>query len=118
MKLIKVLSTTLVAIVAMTFFVAAKTKDSRNMVLYYEATVGGSHLASGPYSVKWETRSPEATVSFVQGNKIVATAPGKLVDRGKKYLANEVVFNMTPDGARTIREIRFRDSSEVIEFNP
>ena len=110
-----------VTIVAMAFFVAAgaaaKPKDSRNVVLRYDATVAGSHLASGNYNIQWQTHSPEATVSFLQGSKVVATAEGKVVDRGTKYSSNEVVYDQTADGARVIQEIRFRGSSEVIEFN-
>ena len=67
MKLGKTLSVT---IVALAFFVAvgaaARSKDSRSMVLHYDATVAGSHLASGEYDITWETHSPEATVSFLQ----------------------------------------------------
>ena len=118
MRLRKTLSVT---IFAMAFFVAAaaaaKAKDSRNVVLHYDATVAGSHLASGNYNVQWQTHSPEATVTFMRGSKVVATAEGKVVDRGKKYLSNEVVYNLTPDGGRVIQEIRFRGSSEVIVFH-
>ena len=118
MRLTKTLSVT---IVAMAFFVAAgaaaKPKDSRNVVLHSDATVAGAHLASGTYIVQWQTHSPQATVSFSQGSKVVATAEGKVVDSGRKYLSNAVVYDETADGARVIRELRFRGSSEVIEFN-
>jgi len=118
MKLAKTLSLT---IVAMAFFVAvaaaAKPKDYRSVVLHSNATVAGAHLASGTYSVQWQTHSPEATVSFSQGSKVVATAEGKLVDSGSKYESNEVMYDEAPGGGRVIREIRFKGSSEVLEFN-
>jgi len=118
MRLAKTLSVT---IVAMALFVAAgaaaKTKDLRTMVLHSNATVAGAHLASGTYNVQWQTHSPEATVTFMQEGKLVATAEGKVVDRGKKYPADAVMFDETGDGGRIIREIRFKGSSEVIEFN-
>lgn len=118
MSLKRILS---VSIVAVAFVVAAaaaaQAKDSKDIVLHYDTTIAGSHLASGDYSVSWVTHSPEATVSFLHGRKVVATAEGKVVDRGKTYSANEVVYNVTPDGAHAIAEIRFRGSSEVIVFN-
>ena len=118
MNLRRILS---VSIVAVAFVVAAaaaaQAKDSKDIVLHYDATIAGSHLSSGAYSVTWETHSPEATVSFLHGRKVMATAEGKVVDRGKTYSANEVVYNLTPDGARVIAEIRFRGSSAVIVFN-
>jgi hypothetical protein len=118
MKLAKTLSAT---IVAMAFFVAAgasaKAKNSRNLVLHSDATVAGAHLARGNYSVQWQSHSLEATVSFLRGSKVAATAEGKVVDRGTRYRDNEVVFDETADGPRVIRELRFKGSSEVIEFN-
>lgn len=110
-----------VTIFAMTCFVVAGAvavaKDSRNVLLQYDATVAGSHLTSGSYRIKWETHSPQATVSFMRGNKVVATAEGKIVDRGTKYASNQVVYTEASNGERTVQEIRFSGSSEVIVFN-
>ena len=109
-----------VTIVAMAVFVAAgasaKANDSKNVVLGSDAVVAGTHLRSGEYNIQWETHSPAATVSFLRRGKVVATAEGKVVDRGTKYSSNEVVYTVANDGARQIQEIRFRGSSEVIEF--
>jgi hypothetical protein len=118
MKLRKHLGVGLIAIACLVATsAAAKAKDFRNIVLRSDATVAGAHLASGNYNVQWQTHSPQATVSFMQGSKVVATAEGKVVDHGTKCLSNEVVFDETADGGRVIREIRFKGSSEVIEFN-
>jgi len=118
MRLTKTLSVT---IVALAFFIvagaSAKVKDSGNLDLRFDATVAGAHLARGNYNVRWQSHSPEATVSFLQGSKVVATAGGKVVDRGTKYEDNEVVFDETADGTRVIRELHFTGSSEVIEFS-
>jgi hypothetical protein len=108
-------------VVAMAFVVvigaAAKSKDAKSVLLHYDVTVAGSHLASGSYDVQWQTHSPEATVSFMHGKKIVATVEGKVVDHGTTYPSNEVVYNLAANGAREIQEIRFKGSSEVIDFN-
>jgi hypothetical protein len=110
-----------VMVLAVTFLVAAaaaaQAKDSRNIVLHYDATIAGSHLASGDYNVTWQTHSPEATVTFLHGHKVMATAEGKVVDRGTRYPSNEVVYSESHDGARSIQEIRFQGSSEVIVFS-
>ena len=96
---------------------AANAKDSRNVVLGHDATVAGSHLASGEYNIQWETHSPAATVSFLRKGKVVATAEGKVVDRGTRYPASSVVYTITANGGRAIQEIRFQGLSEVIVFN-
>jgi hypothetical protein len=96
---------------------AARSKDSKSVLLHYDVTVAGSHLASGSYDVQWQTHSPEATVSFMHGRKIVATVEGKVVDHGATYPSDEVVYGVASNGAREIQEIRFKGSSEVIVFN-
>ena len=110
-----------VTIVGMAVFVAAgaaaQAKDSRNVILGSDATVAGTHLTSGEYNIQWETHSPAATVSFVRRGKVVATAEGKVVDRGTKYSSNEIVYSVLGNGAREVQEIRFRGSSEVIVFS-
>ena len=109
------------AMIALAFTMAigalAKSKDVTSVVLNHDATIAGSHLASGKYNVQWQTHSPAATVTFSQGSKVLATAEGKVVDRGTKYGFDEVVYDQTADGSRVIQEIRFKGSSEVIVFN-
>ena len=118
MKLRKNIAVTLFAIACLVATTAAaKAKDFRNIVLRSDATVAGAHLATGNYNVQWQTHSPQATVSFLRKGKVVATADGKVVDQGTKSLSDEVVFDETADGTHVIREIRFKGSSEVIEFN-
>ena len=117
MKFGKVLCTTLAALVIfVTVSTASKAKDSKNILVHYDATVAGSHLASGQYDVQVQTHNPSATVSFSQGKKVVATVEGKVVDRGTKYPANQVVYGESANGGHAIQEIRFKGSSEVIAF--
>ncbi len=97
--------------------VAATPRDSKSVLLNFNATVSGSQLASGKYNVKWQSHSPEATVSFMRGNKVVATVEGKVVDRGTRFANDSVLYDESANGGRIIREIRFKGSSEVIEFN-
>jgi len=96
---------------------AAKSKDVRDVLLHYDAIFAGSHLSSGEYGVTWQAHSPTATVSFLQKGKVVATVEGKVVDRGTKYPANQVVYGIAATGTREIQEIRFRGSTEVIVFS-
>jgi len=117
MKLKKALRITIAALTCIVAVgSAAKTKDSRDMLVPYDGSVAGSHLASGQYRVQWENHSPEATVNFQLGNKVVATVQGKVVDRGEKHSRNAVVYDEKPDGSRIIQEIRFKGSSQVIVF--
>lgn len=116
----KLRTTLSVTIAALAFIVAAgataQAKDSRSVLLHYDSTVAGAHLASGSYDLKLENHNPDATVSFLRGKKVVATAEAKVVDRGTRYAENTVVYQESADGSRVIRGIRFRNSSEVVVF--
>jgi len=122
MSLRKMLSVT---IVVMSLFLAASAaagaaaapKDEANLFLRYDATIGGTHLEGGKYNIHWKTHSPEATVTFLQKSKVMATAEGKVVERGTRYDSNEVLYDQAADGTRVILEIRLRGSSQVIVFN-
>jgi len=94
----------------------AKGKNSQDLLVPYDGSVAGSHLASGRYHVQWLTHTPGATVTFQKGDKVVATAEGTVEDRGKKYSNNAVIYAEQSDGSRIIQEIRFKGSSEVIVF--
>ena len=109
--------TILVLSLILTGSIMASAKDSHSVLLNHDATVGASHLASGSYDIKWVSHSPEATVTFMRGSKVVATVEGKVEDRGKAFHDNQIVYNEAANGQRTIKEIRFRGLSEVIVFN-
>lgn len=117
MNMKKILSVTIVAVAFAAAIAAAKVKDSGNLELRFDVTVAGAHLAGGNYIVRWQSHSPEATVSFLQEGKVVATATGKVVDRGTKYQDDEVIFGAAADGARVIRELHFAGTSEALVFN-
>ena len=79
MKLRQILGVTIVTLAfAVAVSAEAKAKNSANLALYRDATLAGSHLAIGTYHVRWECSTPGVTVTFQQGNKVVATAEGKL----------------------------------------
>ena len=109
-----------VAMLALAFVMVgtARAKSKGYQVnLTFNATVAGTPLSKGSYNVQWQTHSPQATITFTKGGKTVATAEGKVVDRGTKYDMNQIVYMAQPDGTRQIQEIRFQGLSQVIDFN-
>ena len=92
-------------------------KNSQTVNMPVEGVLNGTHLPIGDYQVKWETHSPEATVTFLKKNKVVTTAQGKLVERDTKCARNTVVYQTNSDGTNTVLEIRFAGSNQVLIFN-
>jgi hypothetical protein len=118
MKLKTILGVTIVALTfAFAVSAVAKAKNSGGLLLYYDASVAGSHLPSGKYNLSWESHGPGVTVTFQQGKKVVATVEAKVVDRGAKSANNTVAYIEKADGSRGIQEIRFAGSSQAIVFN-
>lgn len=113
-KLTRVLVPVLVLALTATAFAAAG--GTANIKLFGAAQLNGKSLAAGEYKVKWESHSPEADVTFLQGKKAVATAHAKLVDRDQASPENAVVTRANSDGSETIIEIRFEGKKSVLVF--
>jgi len=97
--------------------VPALAKDSRHVTLGQDIVLGGTSLPAGQYVVQWTAHSPQATVEFRQGRKVVLTTESRIEDRGKKYDRDMVLYDAGGGGSNTIREIRFAGSSQVLVFN-
>ena len=97
--------------------IPALAKNSGTMVLHYDAVLHGKALPAGKYVVEWKTHSPEATVQFVQRYKVVLFAEGRVERRHHIYERDSVVYNMEPDGSRSLIEIRFAGSDKVLVFD-
>jgi hypothetical protein len=97
--------------------IPALAKNSRTLAFTHDAVLSGKTLPAGKYVVQWATHSPQATVEFAQGHKVVLSAEGTLENRRKRYNSNMVVYKTASDGSLTISEIRFAGSSAVLVFN-
>jgi hypothetical protein len=92
-------------------------KNSRTVALTHDVVLSGTTLPAGRYVIRWESQSPQATVQFAQGKKVVLSTQCKLENRGTKYNSSTVVYETASDGTNTISEIRFAGSSQVLVFN-
>ena len=97
--------------------IPALAKNSRTVTVTHATVLNGKTLPAGEYVVQWEAHNPQAAVEFAQGHKVVLSTEGRLEDRGKKYNSTMVFYDTASDGTRTISEIRFAGSSEVLVFN-
>jgi hypothetical protein len=91
--------------------------NSRTVTLRHAAVLSGTSLSAGQYDIRWESHSPDATVQFVRGRKVVLSTQGRVEGRNKTYDRNAVVYDSAPDGSLSLVEIRFAGSSDVLVFN-
>ena len=70
-------------------------------------TVSGKQLAPGAYTVEWEGNGPNVELNILQGIKVVATMPARLIDLNRSADGDSAVVRKNDDGSRTLAEIRF-----------
>jgi hypothetical protein len=84
---------------------AAANKGS--LQLGSTVTVSGTQLSAGEYSVKWDGNGPTVELNILQGNKVVASTPARLIDLSQKQSVDNAVVKNNADGTRSLAEIRF-----------
>lgn len=94
----------------------AFAKNRQRVTIFTEENVGSTKLAAGEYLMKWETHSPEATVTFVKDGKVMYQLTGKVVEHEKKFQNNVVVDNPGPDGSRQLVEMELGGTRKSIVF--
>jgi hypothetical protein len=107
----------LVLAIALVASAPALANNAHDLRLNYDMLLKGTPLGAGEYSIRWEGHSAKATVTLSKKKAVVATVEGQLVDRGKKYERNSILFDTNSDGTRIIREIRVAGSSQALVFN-
>ena len=104
--------------ILMTASLWAAAANSRTLSFRTAVTLNGAEMKPGFYVVEWVSHSPEATVTFRRNGHMVATAPGKWVQREKKSPADAVVYTNNADGTHTLTEVRFAGTKQVLVFTP
>ena len=106
----------LVLALVLTASAPAFANDTRHVTLHHDMVLLGTPLQAGEYTISWASRSATATVTVSRKKDVLTSAEGKLVERGKKYDRNAILFDTKADGTNTIREIRLAGSSQAIVF--
>jgi hypothetical protein len=86
---------------------AFATANKGSVQLMDPVTVSGTQLPAGDYSVKWDGNGPNVEVSFLKGNKVVATTPARLIDLSQKPNNDSAVLTSNSDGSKSLTEIHF-----------
>ena len=65
--------------------IARDSKDSEHVTLNDPVTVAGTLLKAGDYRVSWDGTGPVVQVTFKRGDKVLVTAPARLVNESSPY---------------------------------
>jgi hypothetical protein len=99
----------------MTVPVAVFAKTEKTNVNFDTTTiVAGKKLSPGKYQVKWNGNGPAVQVNFLKNDKVVATAPAKIIDKSNPY--NNAIEAQTEGKTQVLTAI---DRSHMtLKFSP
>lgn len=91
-------------------------RSGRIDVLYPSRLANGPNLQPGTYKVELASNATSPEVMFYQDGKLVAQAPAKLVDDGRKNDETKVYYN-TAGQQHVITEIDLQGWEQKVMFN-
>lgn len=98
---------------------AREEKDQGKLDLTNHALVGSTQLSPGTYKVEWNGAGTDVQVNFLQHDKTVATARGKLIELERPYSSGAVVLGAAKNGQpRRLEEIDFSNRTEALQIVP
>jgi hypothetical protein len=79
-------------------------------------TVAGTQLAPGEYKLVWEGSGPNVDLKFMQGGRVVATTPARVIDLKQAPYGDEAVVNKSADGSASLAEIRMSGKRYALQI--
>ena len=103
----------LAALVAVAGSAFASSKGS--MELLHPASVGGTQLPAGTYTVQWDGQGDQVQLQVLHGKKTVATASAHVVKMERPVPANSIV--VVPDGnGSSVSRINFGNKDFALDL--
>jgi len=102
----------LALLLASSAFAATKA----NLTLNNPTTVNGTKLKAGDYKLEWDGSGPNVEVSVLQGKKVIAKIPGKLVDLAAPAQSDATVVNKNDDGTTSLAGVRFEGKKVALDL--
>lgn len=103
----------LVALLALAGNALAATKAS--MDLLHPASISGTQLPAGNYTLQWDGQGDQVQVQILQGKKTVATVSAHVVKVDHPVRDNSVMVTPNSDGSQTVMRINFSKKDFALE---
>lgn len=87
-----------------------------HLALQNPTLVNGTQLKAGDYKLEWEGTGPDVEVSILQGKKVVAKVPAKVVELKTKAMDNSAIVNNNTDGTSSLAGIHFAGRTTALEL--
>lgn len=116
MKIAKV-SKSLVMGLALLLASSAFAATKGHLALQSPTTVNGTQLKAGDYKLQWEGTGPEVQVSIIQGKKVLATVPAKIVELKTRALNDSATVSNNNDGTSSLAAVRFAGKTTSLDLS-
>ena len=107
----KVLVLGFAVLLASSTFAASKA----DMTLINPASVNGTQLKPGDYKLEWDGTGPNVELTILQGKKVLAKVPARLVDLQAPAQNNAAVLKKGDNGTSTLAGARFAGKKYALE---
>ena len=104
---------TAVVLLAGSAFAASKG----SMELLKPATVAGTQLPAGNYTVQWDGQGDQVQLQIFKGKKPITSASAHVVKLEHPLPENSVVVTPNTDGSRSISRINFGKKDFALELS-
>src|SRR5579864_1106671 len=106
----------LVVGLALTLASSAFAASKANLTLNNPTSINGTSLKAGEYKLQWDGTGPNVEVSIMQGKKVVAKVPAKVVDLNQSSASNAALLKQNSDGTTTLAGVRFQGKKYALEL--
>jgi hypothetical protein len=106
----------LVVGLALTLASSAFAASKANLTLNNPTNINGTKLKAGDYKLEWDGSGPNVEVSIVQGKKVIAKVPAKVVDLNQSSANNAALLKQNSDGTTTLAGARFLGKKFALEL--
>lgn len=103
----------LVALLALAGTALAATKAS--MALLHPASISGTQLPAGNYTLQWDGQGDQVQVQIMRGKKTLATVSAHVVKVDHPVRDNSVMVTPNSDGSQTVMRINFSKKDFALE---
>jgi hypothetical protein len=106
----------LVVGLALTLASSAFAASKANLTLNNPTSINGTSLKAGEYKLQWDGNGPNVEVSIMQGKKVVAKVPAKVVDLSQSSANDAALLKQNSDGTTTLAGARFQGKKFALEL--
>jgi hypothetical protein len=79
-------------------------------------TVNGTTLKPGEYKLQWDGNGPNVQLSFIQGKKVIATAPAHVVELQSPATNDAAVVMSHSNGTQSLTGVRFQGKKIALDL--